>query len=47
MRYEQIASGATYPYPENNIDPAKKGREWCMQYAKAAFAEFSLLFFES
>lgn len=41
MRYEQIASGATYPYPENNIDPAKKGREWCMQYAKAAFADFS------
>ena len=35
MRYTQIGLGSSYPYPPHDIDPAKKGREWCMAYAKA------------
>jgi len=40
MRYEQISSGAQYPYPEQSIDPAKKGLEWCVTYAKAAYFDW-------
>lgn len=41
MKYEQISSGSQYPYPENSINPALKGREWCMTYAKAAYFDWS------
>src|ERR1700749_2279693 len=41
MRYEQISSVGQYPYPEMDIDPAKKGKDWCCQYAKAAYYEWS------
>lgn len=41
MRYEQIGAGAQYPYPDMAIDPAKKGREWCMAYAKAAYFDWA------
>lgn len=41
MRYEQVSSSANYPYPDHNIDPDKKGREWCMQYARAAFYDWN------
>lgn len=41
MRYEQIGAGAQYPYPDSNIDPAKKGKDWCMAYAKAAYFDWS------
>lgn len=40
MKYEQITSAGQYPYPDHGIDPAKKGREFCMQYAKAAYYDF-------
>lgn len=36
-----MSSGDSFPYPSHNIDPAKKGREWCMQYAKAAYYDWS------
>lgn len=41
MRYQQIASSGQYPYPDAAIDPAKKGSDWCMQYAKAAYFDWS------
>jgi len=30
-----------YPYPNHDIDPAKKGKDFCMQYAKAAWTDWS------
>lgn len=41
MRYQQLGTGASYPYPDNNIDPAKKGKDFCMQYARAAYYDWS------
>lgn len=41
MRYQQIAASGSYPYPNADIDPAKKGLEYCVGYAKAAFYDFS------
>jgi hypothetical protein len=41
MKYQQIGGGSSYPYPENNINPDKKGRDWCMSYAKAAYFDWS------
>lgn len=41
MRYEQISSGAQFPYPENNIDPKLKDATWCTAYAKAAYFDWS------
>ena len=41
MRYEQISSGSHYPYPDMAIDPAKKGKDFCMQYAKAAYHDWN------
>lgn len=41
MRYQQLDSSSSYPYPNHNIDPSKKTAEWCMQYAKAAFYDWS------
>jgi len=45
MRYEGMSSeGALYPYPKMDIDPAKKDGAWCMQYAKAAFFDWSFTY---
>src|SRR6185312_12413240 len=41
MRYVQVSASGMYPYPENNIDPAKKDATWCMQYAKAAYTDWA------
>src|ERR1700743_2703952 len=41
MRYQQIGANGQYPYPEHNIDPSKKDMSWCMQYAKAAWFDWS------
>lgn len=43
MRYEQISSGAQFPYPEHGIDPKiKQGNpDFCMQYAKASYFDWS------
>jgi len=40
MRYVQIAAGGSYPYPDSAIDPAKKGADYCLAYAKAAFYDW-------
>ncbi len=44
MRYTQIGLGSSFPYPPHDIDPAKKGREWCMAYAKAAYYDFTFAY---
>ena len=40
MIYESLGQGAQFPYPDMSIDPAKKGKDFCMQYAKAAYYDF-------
>lgn len=44
MQYQQISSAAQHPYPDHNIDPSKKGREWCMQYARAAYYDWQFVY---
>lgn len=44
MEYKQLNSGNSYPYPNNDIDPKEKGMEWCMQYARAAFYDWSFTY---
>ena len=44
MKYIDVSGGGNYPYPDNNIDPAKKGMSWCMSYAKAAYYDFSFAY---
>lgn len=41
MKYEQISSGASYPYPDFDIDPKLKDAAWCMQYARASYHDWS------
>lgn len=44
MQYQQINSAAQHPYPNNDIDPSKKGKEWCMQYARAAYYDWQFVY---
>lgn len=44
MQYQQISSAGQHPYPNHDIDPAKKGAEWCMQYAKAAYYDWQFVY---
>lgn len=44
MRYEQISSGSMYPYPDHDIDPEKKGKDWCMSYARAAYYDWTFTY---
>jgi len=44
MRYQQISSAGQHPYPDHGIDPAKKGREWCMDYARAAYYDWQFVY---
>ena len=44
MQYQQITSGGQHPYPDHNIDPKKKGREWCMDYARAAYYDWQFVY---
>jgi hypothetical protein len=44
MQYQQIDSSASYPYPDHNIDPAKKrdpNGTFCLAYAKAAYHDWN------
>ncbi len=41
MRYSNLEQGASYPYPQQDIDPSRKDSRWCMQYAKAAYFDFN------
>lgn len=44
MRYTQINQGMMYPYPSHDVDPSKKGAKWCMEYARAAFYDWSFTY---
>ena len=33
MQYQQISSAGQHPYPDHNVNPDKKGRDWCLEYA--------------
>jgi hypothetical protein len=44
MRYQQLNNGNQYPYPDHNVDPEKKGADWCMQYARAAYGDWSFVY---
>lgn len=44
MRYQQLSREASYPYPDNHIDPAKKDSVWCMQYLKAAYYDWNYVY---
>ena len=40
MRYENLGQGSQFPYPQHDLPAEKKGKDWCMQYAKAAYYDF-------
>lgn len=44
MNYTQMGVGSSYPYPNHNVAPEKKGRDWCMAYAKAAYYDFTFAY---
>jgi len=37
-------NGGQFPYPSHDVSPDKKGADWCMQYAKAAYYDFSFAY---
>lgn len=41
MRYVDYDKSTIAPYPDHDIDPAKKGADWCMRYARAAWLDFT------
>lgn len=44
MKYEAMTNGGQYPYPSHNINPKDKDGKWCMEYAKAAYYDFTFGF---
>lgn len=44
MKYEALNIGSSYPYPNHNVKPEDKGKGWCMQYAKAAYHDFTVAY---
>lgn len=44
MIYQQLGGGSYYPYPNHDIAPERKGRDFCMQYAKAAYYDFAFVY---
>lgn len=44
MRYVALQNNLQYPYPNHDIPPNEKGRDFCMQYAKAAYADWSFAY---
>ena len=41
MRYIAPSNGSSYPYPDMNLPASKKGREFCMEYTKASYYDFT------
>ncbi len=41
MRYEQISSAGIFPYPSHSVPVSEKDAKWCMNYARAAYADWS------
>lgn len=44
MKYEQVSLNAATGYPNHDIDPALKGKDWCMQYAKASYFDYNFVY---
>ena len=44
MRYTALTNGSSYPYPDQNVPADKKNADWCMQYARAAYNDFTVAF---
>ena len=44
MQYQQITSGGQFPYPNHDIDPAKKGADFCREYAQAAYYDWQFVY---
>jgi len=44
MKYQQIGGGSYFPYPQNDINPKDKDASWCMQYARAAYYDWSIVY---
>jgi len=44
MQYQPINTGSSYPYPNHDVPANKKNGEWCMQYAKAAYYDFTVAY---
>jgi hypothetical protein len=40
MRYAPQDQAGQYPYPDHHIDPKKKGKDFCLQYARAAWHDW-------
>jgi hypothetical protein len=43
MRYQAMNQGSSHPYPDHNIDPDKKGMEWCRAYSRAALYDWDFV----
>lgn len=41
MRYTAMSSNNQFPFPSHDIDPALKDAKWCMEYARAAYWDWS------
>lgn len=41
MRYIDVSGGGSYPFPNHAVNPDKKNAQWCMEYAKAAYYQWS------
>lgn len=44
MQYQQLSNGSSYPYPNHNVPADKKGKEWCTQYARAAYFDWNFAY---
>lgn len=44
MQYQQITSAGQHPYPNHDVDPAKKGADWCREYAQAAYYDWQFVY---
>jgi hypothetical protein len=44
MQYQQISSAGQFPYPNHDIDPAKKGADFCREYAQAAYYDWQFVY---
>ena len=44
MIYNAITQGGQYPYPNHAMPASKKGMEFCMQYAQAAYYDSSFMY---
>lgn len=44
MKYSTQNTGNYYAYPSHDLPTDKKGKDWCMAYAKAAFYDFTVAY---